>query len=336
MATGLCLLALAVLSYSGAVPDDALLVYCSHDSVYSEEILRDFEERTGIPVIVRFDTEATKSLGLINLLIAEKDHPQCDVFWNNEVLGTMKLQDQGLLHPYRGSGYERIPARFKSEDGTWTGFAARLRVYIVNREMMEPSLDAIDRRLSVRGGNAFSGMAVAKPMYGTTLTHYSALWHEHGGDWLEEWHRESRERGLLELNGNSVVMHAVSAGQCDFGWTDTDDFFLAVDAGKPVKMVPVRLESDRTICIPNSVAIIRGTRQLANAQKLIDYLLSEEVETRLAGSPSRQIPLGPVETAVLPEQVRELIEPASQGIDLRVLRKSHADCLAWLQDEYLQ
>jgi hypothetical protein len=44
-----------------------LVVYCAHDSIYSEKILRDFEQRTGIPVATRFDTEATKSLGLTAL-----------------------------------------------------------------------------------------------------------------------------------------------------------------------------------------------------------------------------------------------------------------------------
>src|SRR5688572_23576024 len=65
-----------------------LVVYCAHDSVYSESILRGFEKRTGIPVSIRFDSEATKSLGLEEMLLREKDRPRCDVFWNNGPLGT--------------------------------------------------------------------------------------------------------------------------------------------------------------------------------------------------------------------------------------------------------
>ena len=331
-----CLAALAALSWSTGTQDDALVVYCSHDSVYSEEILREFEQRTGIRIIVRFDTEATKSLGLINLLIAEREHPQCDVFWNNEVLGTMKLHELGLLQPYRGSGYERIPAAFKAEDGSWTGFAARLRVYIVNTQQMEPTPEAVAERLSEAPSADLSRIAVAKPLYGTTLTHYSALWHELGAEPLQAWHRTTRDRGLLEVNGNSVVKDLVAAGQCDFGWTDTDDFFLAVDDQKPVEMVPVQLPSGSTICIPNSVAIIRGSTRQKQAQKLADFLLSEEVETRLANSRSRQIPLGPVDENALPKEVRQLTTAASQGIDLTALQNAHAACLEWLQAEYLQ
>jgi iron(III) transport system substrate-binding protein len=82
-------IAVAVTLGSGGCSSDqdALVVYCAHDQVFSERILRRFEQETGIRVLPRFDTEATKSLGLTNLLISENKHPRCDVFWNNQVLG---------------------------------------------------------------------------------------------------------------------------------------------------------------------------------------------------------------------------------------------------------
>ena len=116
----------------GSAGRSALVVYCAHDSIYSEKILRDFEKRTGIPVAIRFDTEATKSLGLVELLVREKEAPRCDVFWNNELLGTLDLAERGILEPYASASFARIPAAFKDPGGRWTGFAARLRVYIFN------------------------------------------------------------------------------------------------------------------------------------------------------------------------------------------------------------
>lgn len=336
VATLLCLGMIALLSWNVRGSQDALVVYCSHDSTYSEEILRDFERETGIRLIVRFDTEATKSIGLINLLIAERDTPQCDVFWNNEVLGTMKLQELGMLQPYKGDGFRRIPARYKADDGSWAGFAARLRVFIVNTENMPATHEAIFQRLNSLGKDGLAQVARAKPMFGTTLTQYVALWGEVGGKELKRRHKSHRDRGLLEVNGNSVVKDLVASGRCDFGWTDTDDFFLAVDEDKPVDMVPVLMRCERAICIPNSVSIIRGTACPGKAQKLVDFLLSREVETRLACSPSRQIPLGPVDFAGLPEEVQDLKRWSERSVDLKPLGDAHAECLSWLQSEYLQ
>jgi len=333
IATLLCLAMLVALSWDKGADKDALVVYCSHDSTYSEQILREFERDSGIRVIARFDTEATKSIGLINLLIAEREYPQCDVFWNNEVLGTMKLNQLGLLQAYQGDGYSRIPDAFKARDGSWVGFAARMRVFIVNSDQMEPAEEAIKERLAAKD---LSRVAIARPLFGTTLTQYTVSWDEAGAERLKQLHRDQRDCGLLEVNGNSVVKDLVANGQCDFGWTDTDDYFLAVDGQKPVDMIPVRTDSGKTICIPNSVGIIRGTRRLKAAQQLVDYLLSEKVELQLARSPSRQIPLGRVDVDALPEEVQQLMAWAEDAVDLACLDSSYSECLQWLQAEYLR
>ncbi len=331
-----CILLAAVLAVGcpGSGPEgDPLVVYCSHDSIYSEEVLRRFEEETGVPVSVKFDTEATKSLGLVNLLIAEKQNPRCDVFWNNQSQSTVQLEDEGVLLPYTGSGYERIPGSFKDSEGHWAGFGARLRVFIVNTDNMEPSEEAIAERLAA---DDLSRVAMAKPLYGTTLTQYAVHWHQWGPERVQEWHRDLRARGLREASGNGQVKDLVAAGVCDFGWTDTDDFYVAEDAGMPVAMVPVRVDGGATISIPNTVALIHGSSIVEQAQQLADYLLSAENELALSRSKARQIPLGPVDESQLPDDVRQLKEWAADGYDLNQLAAAHRECLDWLKTEYLE
>jgi len=330
----MALAALAALLLGGfyllwAPQRDSLVVYCAHDAIYAEQILKEFERQTGISVAVRYDTEATKSLGLVELILQEKAHPRCDVFWNNEVLGTLQLAAEGRLLPHRGSGYERIPAAFKDPDGRWAGFAARLRLWIVNTNRMSATESAIQQ--AAQGD--LDRMAIAKPLYGTTRTQYTILWRLWGRDKLLAWERDRRARHLREVDGNSMVKDLVSAGVCDLGWTDSDDFYEAHDDAKPVAMLPVRLDTGATICIPNTVAILRGARHLAAAQKLVDFLLSEKCELALAAAKSRQIPLGPVEAARLPEDVKQLQRWAADGVPLGDLGVASAECLAWLKSE---
>lgn len=299
-----------------------LTVYCAHDSIYAESILRDFTRQTGIPVAARYDTEATKSLGLTELLVREKDAPRCDVFWNNELLGTLDLQEKGILAPYRGPGWQRIPANFKDADGHWTGFAARMRVEISQAQKAAPF--------------DLARFAIAKPLYGTTLTHYAVLWQRQGREKTIAWHRDWRTRGVREMRGNAAVKDAVANGACDAGFTDTDDFFQAKDAGQPVIMRPVQLDDGATICIPNTVAIIRGTRRETDARRLVDFLLSAETELALARSKSRQIPLGPVPEEQVPAEVRELRGWTADAVPLANLLPARNECLAWLKAEYVQ
>lgn len=322
---------------------DSLIVYCAHDSVYADAILKDFERQTGIRVDVRYDTEATKSLGLVNLIVAERQRPRCDVFWNNELLGTVDLQSQGLLEPYRGSGWERLPDKYRDGDGHWVGFGARLRVQIVNTQQLSADAETVQSLFALEPSRA----AVAKPLFGTTLTHYTVLWNAWGPERLKAWHHELRLRGVREVDGNGAVKDLVAQGVCDAGLTDTDDFFVALDDGKPVEMLPVRVpiepyaDDNRetatvTICIPNTAAIIRGTKRVEAARKLIDFLASADTELALARSKSRQVPLGPVDETQLPDEVRRLQEWATDGIDLRPLLPARRECLQWLKSEYLR
>ncbi len=311
---------------------ESLVVYCAHDSIYADSILQEFEHQTGIRVEVRYDTEATKSLGLVELLLQEKAHPRCDVFWNNELLGTLQLADEDLLLPYRGSGYERIPAAFKDPDARWAGFAARLRLWMVNTNRLPATEEAIQKELA----GDLDRVVIAKPLYGTTRTQYTLLWQLWGKDKLLAWDKDRRARHLREVDGNSAVKDLVASGVCDIGWTDTDDFFEAKDEGKPVDKLPVRLDNGKTICIPNTVAIIRGARHLEAAQKLVDFLLSEKCEMDLARAKSRQIPLGPVNADALPAEVKQLQLWAADGMPLTGLDNASRDCLAWLKSEYLQ
>lgn len=306
-----------------------LVVYCAHDAVYSEEILQQFQQRTGIRVETRFDTEATKSLGLVELIKQERGHPRCDVFWNNELLGTVDLKEQGLLEPYRGLGWTRIPERFRDPDGYWVGFGARLRVWIVNKN----ALSADDESLQTAMELETSRGAVAMPLFGTTLTHYTVLQHAWGEERLRRWHEEVRRRGLREVKGNAMVKDVVATGQADFGWTDTDDAFVALDDGAPVDMLPIRVEG-KTIAIPNTVAIVRGCRHRGEAEQLVDFLASADTELKLAKSRARQIPLGPVEESQLPAEVQRLKGWADDGRDLRDLLTVRQAVIAWLTAEY--
>ena len=132
-AVALAVIAFAVWRLLPATQPLTVVVYVSHDQVFSEPILADFERETGIKVRAIYDTEETKSTGAMNRLIAEKNNPQADVYWANEPIRAEVLRQQGIAAPYNSPNAEGIPGSFRDPDGYWTGFAARARVLIVNK-----------------------------------------------------------------------------------------------------------------------------------------------------------------------------------------------------------
>ena len=97
------------------------------------------------------------------------------------------------------------------------------------------------------------------------------------------------------LSGNKQVALAVGGGQLAFGLTDTDDAMIELEKGLPVAIVYPDQGPDGlgTLFIPNTLAIIRGSPNVQNARRLLDYLLSPAVEEKLAKGASAQIPLNP-------------------------------------------
>ncbi|MEN6495407.1 MAG: extracellular solute-binding protein [Thermoguttaceae bacterium] len=278
----------------GANGANDLVVYTALDSQFSEPVFAEFTKATGIRVRPKFDTEATKTVGLVEAIMAEKGRPRCDVFWNNEILNTLRLEKQGLLVVYRSPAAESYPAMFQSPEGTWHGFAARARVLIVNTKLVPKD----KQPGSIRDLLApeWSGKAgIAKPLFGTTATHAACLFAHWGSDEAKDFFKRVKENQIKILSGNKQVAVAVAAGQLHFGLTDTDDAIGELEKGSPVAIVypDQGPEGLGTLFIPNSLAIIAGGPNPDASKRLVDYLLSPEVEARLAAGPSAQISLNP-------------------------------------------
>lgn len=288
---------------------DRVVLYCAHDREFVEAVLADFTERTGLEVVPRYDTEANKSVTLVEDLVREAGRPRCDVHWNNEILGTLRLQRAGVLDPYASPSAEPFPKEWKAEDQTWTAFAARARVLILNTERVPDPKDwpkrlpdLLDRRWSGK-------VAMAKPQFGTTATQAACLFEAWGADEAKRFYRGLKENGVALVPGNKQVAVAVGRGEYAAGLTDTDDAMAELDAGRPVTVLFPDADAPAgsgrgTLFIPNTVAVIKGGPNPEGARSLVDFLLSPEVEKKLAESPSRQVPLNPNVRAALPKVIR--------------------------------
>ena len=163
--------------HRGTAGSDAatrVVVYSAQDREFGEPILREYARRTGVEVLPKFDVESTKTVGLANDIIAERSRPRCDLFWNNEILNTLRLKERGLLAPFQPSHADELPATFRARDGTWYGFAGRARVLIVNTKTIAEA----DRPRGIRDllDPKWKGkIGIAKPLFGTTATHAACL-----------------------------------------------------------------------------------------------------------------------------------------------------------------
>lgn len=267
-----------------------VVVYTALDQLFSEPILSKFEQRTGVRVLPTYDVEAVKTTGLVNRILAERDHPRCDVFWNNEIIRTIVLKRKGCLAPYRSPSAETIPAAFKDPEGYWTGFAARARVILCNTDQVAPP--AMPSSIYDLPHPRWRGqVALANPLFGTTATHCAALFASLGADKAKRFLLSLKRNNVAIVAGNAVARDQVADGELKVCLTDTDDANGALLKGKPARMIYPDQDGMGTLLIPNTVALIAGAPHPEQAKKLIDFLLSEETEQALARCKSAQIPL---------------------------------------------
>lgn len=312
---------------------NSVVVYTALDAEFSEPILKDFTAQTGVEAIPKFDAESTKTVGLVQAIMAEAARPRCDVFWNNEILNTLRLEERDLLEKYQSPAAKSYPATWRSTDGAWHGFAARARILLVNTNLVpEGEHPASIRDLANPRWKGRTG--IAKPLFGTTATHAACLFAAWGDEAARQFFLDLKANDVQILAGNKQVAQAVSGGQIAFGVTDTDDALVEIESGQPVAIIyPDQADGgDGTLFIPNTLAIIKGGPHPEAARKLVDFLLQPAVEKRLAEGPSGQIPLNPEVKADLRVETPQTVR--AMPVDWQAAAKSWDAAAAFIRDEF--
>jgi len=241
-----------------------VIAYCAQDQDYAEPIFRDFQKETGIKVRPVYDSEAVKTVGLANRLLAERNHPQCDVFWGNEEMRTRQLAAKDVFRETNG----------------WAAFGYRSRRLVINTNRL--SLASAPHSLVELTNVAWKGkVALANPQFGTTGAHFHALRQKWGAAGWETWCRALAANKPFLVDGNSVVVKLVGQGEAWLGMTDSDDIAAGQQEGLPIAELPM---TDDTLLIPNTVAVVRNAPHPETGQRLFEYLQRREVVERLVAA----------------------------------------------------
>lgn len=281
-----------------------VVAYCAQDQIYAEAIFHDFEKETGIRVGAVYDNEAVKTVGLANRLLAERSHPQCDVFWGNEEMRTRQMAAQSVFRETNG----------------WAAFGYRSRRVVINTNLVRLA-SAPHSLLELTNEQWRGRVALAYPQFGTTGTHFHALRQHWGAEEWEKWCRALAANKPLIVDGNSVVVKLVGKGEASIGLTDSDDIAEGQNNGLPILQLPI---NEETLLIPNTVAIIRDAPHAEPAEKLFAFLQHPEIAERLVGAKALEgISIAKVSTPTLKPDWTSLLrdlEPVTAKLNQIFLR----------------
>jgi len=308
-------------------------VYTSLDRSITEPIFEQFTKETGIRVVPEYATAITNAAGLPGAILAEKDNPRCDVFWNDTILSTILLKNEGLLQSSLPENAALYADEYKDPDGTWFGFAARARVLVANTNTVP--IERYPQRvqdLGFRGLRAKTGLA--NPLVGTSSDHVACLFALLGDDAAKAYLQKLKANQITIQPNNRACVIKVSAGSLAAGLTDSDKAIIEQRNGAPITIVFSDKQPNAigTLFIPNTIALIKDAPHRKSAQLLMNYLLSPAVEEQLANAETAQIPLnktyqGPHPLGRLPDN--------RMPVDFTKAAAKFKDANDWIRNEFL-
>ncbi|OWK35135.1 extracellular solute-binding protein [Fimbriiglobus ruber] len=335
----LCAFAIVLTAAGCRRADERVVVYCAQDQEVADEIFATVQAETPLKIAPKYDTEANKSVSLVVELEQETTRPRCDVHWNNEILGTIRLARKGIYQPYTSPSAAHFPAWSRAKDGTWQAFAERARVLLVNTNLVPPA-DRPKSLFDLTDPKWKGKLAMAKPQFGTTATQAACLLETVGPDAAKAFYLGLKANGVNIVPGNKQAATGVSEGKFAIGMTDTDDAYEELHAGKPVEIIfpdaagyPAHPRHG-TLFLPHTIAVVKGAPNPEGAKALIDRVLT--MEGAMANKGAFQFPLNPEAKERPPTPLKGRAEVKAAEVDFDKAADLWDEAQTFLRREFAQ
>ncbi|MGN7286513.1 extracellular solute-binding protein [Shouchella rhizosphaerae] len=261
---------------NGSSSDDTLVVYTTRSESLNEAVIPQFEKETGI----RVQMISAGTGEAITRVESERNNPQGDVLWAADI--TMLYDKTDLFEEYVSPEDEYMMEGFKNTTGYFSPAFSDPTVFIVNTDLagdmeIESFQDLLNPEL--KGRIAFGDPVNSSSAFQSLI---AMLYAAGDGDPMSDQAWEFVKAFVANLDGkvqgsSGQVHKGVADGEYVVGLTWEDPVVHYKQSGAAVEVV---FPTEGVVYPGQSIQIIKGTKNLENAKKFVDYVLSEEVQSR--------------------------------------------------------
>lgn len=217
------------------------------------------------------------STGVITArLLAEKDNPRADVIWGLGASSIALFDSMGMLQPYTPKGVDQIKPVFRSDKNptTWTGMDAWLAVMCFNT--IEGGKKNLPKPASWADlTNPVYKDSVVMPNPASSGTGYQAVY-----AWLQIMGEKGGWEFMDKLHQNVAVYTHSGSAPCVQAAKGERVIGIGFDmrgakektGGAPIDII---LAKEGAPWDMEATAIVKGTKNMAAAQKLADFAISK-------------------------------------------------------------
>jgi iron(III) transport system substrate-binding protein len=260
-----------------------LTLYYSHAADWTNPIIKDFQDRNGIKV----NLVGAGTGELVSRIRAEKENPLGDLLWGGGSDSYEVILE--LLEPYQHAHMAAVYPETRDPGNRWHGSSIDPMVIMYNPKLVSPEdapkgwADLLNPKF--KGKLAHADPAKSGSAFMALIIQLQTM----GGDNEKGW---SYMAGFVKnldkklISSSSGTFKGVSDGEYSVGITYEEGGLKYQRSGANLKVVyPV----EGTSKVPSPVAILKGAKNLANAKKFVDYILSIDVQSQLGGLNRRSV-----------------------------------------------
>jgi iron(III) transport system substrate-binding protein len=217
------------------------------------------------------------STGVITArLLAEKDNPRADVIWGLGASSIALFDSMGMLHPYSPKDVDKIKPAFRSDKKptTWTGMDAWLAVMCFNT--IEGGKKNMPKPTSWADlANPVYKDSIVMPNPASSGTGYQAVY-----AWLQIMGEKAGWEFMDKLHQNIAVYTHSGSAPCVQAARGERVIGIGFDmrgakektGGAPIDLIMAKEGAPWDM---EATAIVKGTKNLAAAQKVADFAVSK-------------------------------------------------------------
>ncbi len=293
---------------AGSAVKGEITLYSGQHEQTTQSLVTAFEQKTGIEVNVRYNDEDS----FADEILAERAHPLADVFYTENSPVLEYLQGLGMLAPVDASTLAHTPAKYNSPQSDWVGVSARVSVLIYNPSLISKAqlptsvLQLADARY--RGKLAFAaGETDFQPIVTSVARAYGQA---KAYQWLEGIKANA---GQHVYPDNETITDEVNRGAVAFGVINQYYWYrLRAELGASNVHSRITYFAARDpgyVLDVSGAAILKSSKNNADAQKFLAFLVSKQGQEIIAHSTSFEYPLDDGVRTAAPETPFSQLRP---------------------------
>lgn len=264
-----------------------LVVYSPNSDGEVEGLLYYWGDKYGVEI----DLQSMGTGEVLSKLEAEKANPQADVMFGGMNLGVW-TNNKDLFQAYTAKDDDKLPEGYQNKTGFFTNYLLSGSNLLVNTDLEEELgldiqgyADLLDPKLK---GKIAMGDATSSSSAFAQLTNMLLVMGD--GTYFDDKGWDFVEKFIENLDGkvlgsSSAVYKNTYEGEFVVGVTYEDpSVALITDGAKNLRVV---YPKEGAVWLPSASAIVAGAKNLENAQRFLDFLISEEGQKAVAALTNR-------------------------------------------------